>query len=65
MTAEQKSAVMNARCATAMIRMTGMIMENWLRRIEGKALAYDEAAFERLIAESEIDWNAIHKVLFE
>jgi hypothetical protein len=64
-TEEQKAAMINARCATAMIRAMGMQAENAQRQHRGESLAYNEEAFLQVIEEEGTHWNAIHKVLFE
>jgi hypothetical protein len=56
--------VMSA-CTTAMIRAMGMQAENQQRIHQGNALAYDEKAFENVIIEEGVHWNAIHGILFE
>lgn len=65
MTEEQKASVLNARVTCAMIRAMGMQAENALRERKGEALAYNEQAFLNIIAEEDISWNAIYKLLYQ
>lgn len=59
-----KAAVINARCATAMIRAMGMQAENKVREHRGDAPAYDEKDFIRVIEEEGVHWNAIAEYVF-
>jgi hypothetical protein len=65
MTDEIKAARVFACCTTALIRAMGMQAENQMRQHQGYAMAYDEAAFNRIILEEGTDWNAVHKVLYQ
>lgn len=64
MTEEQKAAIINARCTTAMIRAMGMQAENLQRELSGESLAYVEKDFKEIIEEEGTHWNSIHKILF-
>ena len=64
MTSEEKAAVINARCATALIRAMGMQAENQDRLSKGYSIAYTENAFENVIVEEGTSWNDIHGVLY-
>jgi len=59
MSDEQKAAIINARCATALIRAMGMQSENQQRDHQGCAMAYTEADFIKVIEEEGTHWNAI------
>ena len=65
MTEEQKAAVINARCATAMIRAMGMQAENEVRRHRGEAPSYREEDFVKVIEEEGTCWNSTSRVIFE
>ena len=63
MTEEQKAAVINARCATALIRSLGMQAENEQRKYRNEAMAYVEADFTKVIEEEGIGHNDIQTLL--
>lgn len=60
---ELKLARIMARCTTALIRAMGMQAENQQREHQGNAMAYDEAAFLKIIEEEGTHWNSICDVL--
>jgi len=62
---EEKAAIVNARCTTALIRAMGMMAENQQRFTEGHSTPYAEEDFAKVIEEEGTHWNAIHKVLFQ
>jgi hypothetical protein len=59
MTEEQKAAIINARCATAMIRAMGMQAENDRRKWHGEPPAYNENNFLAVIEEEGTDYNSV------
>jgi hypothetical protein len=58
-----KAATINARCATALIRAMGMQAENEQRKVRGESMAFVQDAFENVIIEEGVHWNAIAEVL--
>ncbi|MHC4188433.1 MAG: hypothetical protein ACYSUB_01990 [Planctomycetota bacterium] len=65
MSPEEKAAVINARAAMALVRAMGMQAENLNRQQRGESIAYVEEAFEQVIIDEGIYWNAIHSFLFD
>lgn len=61
---EEKAAVVNARCATAMIRAMGMQAENSERIRTGHSIKYGEKAFESVIEQEGTHWNAVAEFLY-
>lgn len=53
------TARLQAMASAAMIRALGMQAANQARFQLGESLAYDEAAFEKLIDEHGLGWNQI------
>jgi hypothetical protein len=61
MTEEQKAAVIYARVACAVIRAMGMQAGN---SQYPECQPYSKDAFDQVIIEEGIHWNAIHQVIF-
>lgn len=59
MNEEQRLVYCQSRIACAMITAMGMQAENQQREFEGKAMAYTEAAFQKVIEEHGIHHNGI------
>ena len=59
MSDEAKAAVLNARCATAMIRAMGMQAENMQREHRGESMAFTYEDFEKVINEEGTHWNSV------
>ncbi len=59
----KRVAIVQARVATALIRLEGMRAANAERERHGHALAYDEEAFEALIVEEGVHHNAVMAAL--
>ena len=57
------AAILNCRAATAMIRAMGMAAENQQRLHCGNSVAYDEAAFLKVIDEEGVHWNSVSDLL--
>ena len=58
-----KAAMINARCAAAMIRAMGMQAENQNRSHRGENVAYWEDDFNRVIEEEGVGHNDVMSVL--
>lgn len=65
MNEELKAAMINARCATAMIRAMGMQAQNELCKRNNVDLPYGEYEFKKVIEEEGIHWNAIATVIHQ
>jgi len=65
MSDEIKAAVINARCATALIRAMGMQAENQLRLHRNEVPAYDNKSFDDVIVEEGVSWNQISTYIFQ
>jgi len=61
---EERIAIVLAAVACANIRCAGMQAENQERARNGYALAYGEKAFQDVILEEGINWNAVHETLY-
>jgi hypothetical protein len=63
MTPEEKAAMINARCVTAMIRAMGLQAENAQCVATGGVPKNGKEAFDSIIIEEGTHWNAIADVL--
>lgn len=59
MTDEQKAAFINSQAAAAMITAMGMVAANQERTANGHTVAYDEAAFEAVVAQHGLGHNSV------
>ena len=59
MTPEQQAAYIMAQTAAVQAEIAGMQGENTFREMQGKTIAYDHAAFTKLIDEYGISHNAV------
>jgi hypothetical protein len=59
MTEDQQAAYVNAQAAAAQIHATAMVAANKEREADGKALAYDEAAFMKLLDDYGLHHNTL------
>jgi hypothetical protein len=57
-------AIVQARAATALIKMEGMKARNAEREQHGHALAYNEDAFEQVFLDEGIYHNAVMSTLY-
>ena len=65
MTPEQKAAYIIAQAAALSAHVTGMVAENQVRIAGGDSLAYDEAAFDTVIARYCVEHNEVLSFLEE
>ena len=65
MSPEEKAGVLMCRAAEAVVEALGMFSLNQHRLSRGETIAYDDDAFQKVIAEKGISWNDVHTVLFE
>ncbi len=59
MTEDQKAAYVHAQATAAQIHLAAMFAANTEREAQGKALAYDEAAFMKLIDDYGLGHNTL------
>jgi len=59
MMASERAALINARAATALAKVLGMMSDNMQRAFLGQAMAYPESAFLEVVKECGIGHNAI------
>lgn len=59
MTPEQQAAYVNAQAVCALARIAGMMTANSERRDDGKAIAYDEEAFDKVASQFGISHNQL------
>ncbi len=64
MTSEQKAAYINAKAASMIVEMNGMVAENLQRFHRNESLAYDQNAFTDLIDKYKLDENSLVEYCF-
>lgn len=63
MTPEVKAAEINARAARAVVKALGMYSENMQRQARGHTIAYDDAAFFKLVDAEGLDDDSIWRMI--
>jgi hypothetical protein len=58
MNENQRAALVFSQACSALIEALGMLSENMQRQTLQQSIAYNKDAFDRLISDHGIDWNA-------
>ncbi len=64
MTTEQKAAYINAKAASMIVEMNGMVAENLQRFHRNESLAYDYDAFTTLLDKYQLGENTLIEFCF-